>query len=131
MKRALVTGGCGFIGSNLTKELVRIGWQVDIVDDMSNGHLDLLEGLNTRILLNGSFYDAYHYSLSEQGRERPKDEVLVIQDDFANNNTCNALMQGMYDVIFHQAAVPRVSYSVEQPYPVSYTHLTLPTKRIV
>ena len=38
MKRALVTGGCGFIGSNLTHRLVKEGWQVDIVDDMSNGH---------------------------------------------------------------------------------------------
>ena len=46
MKKALVTGGCGFIGSNLTKKLVELGWQVDIVDDMSNGHLELLEGLN-------------------------------------------------------------------------------------
>lgn len=116
MKRALVTGGCGFIGSNLAKELVRIGWQVDIVDDMSNGHLSLLEDLDTRILMNGSFYDAYQYSLHSDNRERPQDEVIVIQDDFANPNTCNALMQGMYDVVFHQAAVPRVSYSVNQPY---------------
>ena len=43
MKRALVTGGCGFIGSNLTRELVSQGWIVDVVDDMSNGHLELLE----------------------------------------------------------------------------------------
>lgn len=56
MKKALVTGGCGFIGSNLTKELVKKGWQVDIVDDMSNGHLELLDGLNTREILNGSFF---------------------------------------------------------------------------
>ena len=42
MKKSLVTGGCGFIGSNLTKELVKQGWQVDIVYDMSNGHLELL-----------------------------------------------------------------------------------------
>lgn len=116
MKKALVTGGCGFIGSNLTKKLVELGWQVDIVDDMSNGHLNLLEGLNTRILLNGSFYDAYQCALGFEGRERPIDEVLVIQDGFANDHTCNALMQGMYDVVFHQAAVPRVSYSVEQPW---------------
>ena len=32
MKRALVTGGCGFIGSNLTNSLVREGWVVDVVE---------------------------------------------------------------------------------------------------
>ena len=116
MKKVLVTGGCGFIGSNLVKALVKKGWQVDIVDDMSNGHYELLEGLNTRMLPNGSFYDAYQYALMSEEKERPQDEVLVIQDDFANEHTCNALMQGMYDIVFHQAAVPRVSYSVEQPW---------------
>ena len=112
MKRALVTGGCGFIGSNLTKELVKLGWQVDIVDDMSNGHLELLEGLNTRVLMNGSFYTAYKM----QDLERKQDEVLVIQDDFSNDNVLNGVFQGCYDIIFHQAAVPSVSYSVEQPW---------------
>ena len=112
MKKALVTGGCGFIGSNLTKELVKQGWQVDIVDDMSNGHLELLEGLNVRVLMNGSFYTAYKM----QDLERQQSEVLVIQDDFADDNVLNAIYQGAYDVIFHQAAVPRVSYSVEQPW---------------
>ena len=112
MKKALVTGGCGFIGSNLTKKLVELGWQVDIVDDMSNGHLELLEGLNYRTLLNGSFYTAFKM----QDIERPQDSVLVVQDDFADDNILNAVFQGSYDVIFHQAAVPRVSYSVEQPW---------------
>ncbi len=112
MKKALVTGGCGFIGSNLTKKLVKLGWQVDIIDDMSNGHLELLEDLNTRVLMNGSFYTAYKM----QDMERPQDEVLVIQDDFADDNVLNGVHQGIYDVIFHQAAVPRVSYSVEEPW---------------
>lgn len=112
MRRALVTGGCGFIGSNLTKELVKQGWQVDIVDDMSNGHLELLEGLNIRVLMNGSFYTAYKM----QDLERQQGEVLVIQDDFADDNILGAIYQGVYDVIFHQAAVPRVSYSVEEPW---------------
>ena len=112
MKKALVTGGCGFIGSNLTKELVRQGWQVDIVDDMSNGHLELLDGLDVRVLINGSFYTAYKM----QDLERQQDKVLVIQDDFADDNVLNAIFQGDYDVIFHQAAVPRVSYSVEEPW---------------
>ena len=115
MKKALVTGGCGFIGSNLTKELVKQGWQVDIVDDMSNGHLELLEGLNVRVLPNGSFYTMYMMQLPD-GPARKNNEVLVIQDDFADDNVLSGVYQGLYDVIFHQAAVPRVSYSVEQPW---------------
>ena len=115
MKKALVTGGCGFIGSNLTKKLVELGWQVDVVDNMSNGHLELLEGLNLRVLLNGSFFTMYMMQ-SPDRRNRKNEEVLVIQDDFSNDNILNAVYQENYDVIFHQAAVPRVSYSVEQPW---------------
>ena len=50
IKRALVTGGCGFIGSNLTRSLIEKGWRVDVIDDMSNGHLELLEGCNMRVV---------------------------------------------------------------------------------
>jgi nucleoside-diphosphate-sugar epimerase len=114
MKKALVTGGCGFIGSNLTKELVKQGWIVDIVDDMSNGHLELLDGLKFKALPNASFI--YHYNQSMKGSiKRFKDTILVIQDDFANRSMLDYIKTGEYDVIFHQAAVPRVSYSVEQP----------------
>ena len=120
MKKALVTGGCGFIGSNLTKELVKQGWQVDIVDDMSNGHLELLEGLKIRTLMNGSFYSAYKM----QGLQRTQDEVLMIQDDFASDGILNGVHQGVYDVIFHQAAIPRVSYSVEQPFHSTDTNIS-------
>jgi len=112
MKRALVTGGCGFIGSNLTKELVKQGWQVDIVDDMSNGHLELLDGLKIRVLPNATFYVAFQM---QENYNRSQDEVLILQDDFANDELCNSIVQKMYDVVFHQAAVPRVSYSVEHP----------------
>ena len=55
MKKALVTGGCGFIGSNLSKELVSQGWQVDIIDDMSNGHVDLVSDLDCRFLPSATF----------------------------------------------------------------------------
>lgn len=112
MKKALVTGGCGFIGSNLTKELVKLGWEVDVVDNMSNGHLELLEGLKTRVLPNGSFYTAF---AMQDNIKREPGEVLVIQDDYTDQNVLNGIFQGSYDVIFHQAAIPRVSYSVENP----------------
>ena len=35
MNRAIVTGGCGFIGSHLVDELVRQGTHVEIIDDLS------------------------------------------------------------------------------------------------
>ena len=93
MKRALVTGGCGFIGSNLTKKLVSQGWQVDIVDDMSNGHLDLLEGLKFKTLPNSSFI--YHFMQQMKGNtQRSKDTVLVIQDDFAADTMLNYIEIG-------------------------------------
>ena len=115
MKRALVTGGCGFIGSNLTKQLISLGWQVDIVDDMSNGHIELLEGLNCRFLPSGGFIKSYNLHYKGLNSNRPQDEVIVIQDDFASNFMLDYIKEGNYAVIFHQAAVPRVSYSVENP----------------
>ena len=38
MKRVLVTGGCGFIGYTLTEELIKRGYEVDVIDDLSIGH---------------------------------------------------------------------------------------------
>jgi len=115
MKKALVTGGCGFIGSNLTKELVRQGWQVDIVDDMSNGHLELLNDLDVRLIPNASFLSSYRQSLDKGFIDRGNSQVLVIQDDFASKDLLKYIQEKNYNTIFHQAAIPRVSYSVENP----------------
>ena len=56
--------------------------------------------------------------------KRRNDEVLVIQDDFANDDVVLGIHEGVYDVIFHQAAVPRVSYSVEQPWHTTDVNIT-------
>lgn len=123
MRKALVTGGCGFIGSNLTKELVKQGWEVDVVDDMSSGYLELLEGLKFKTLPNSSFI--YHFMQQMKGNiKRTADTVLVIQDDFAAEPLLNYIKTGAYDVIFHQAAVPRVSFSVENPYETTLNNIT-------
>jgi nucleoside-diphosphate-sugar epimerase len=112
MKKCLVTGGCGFIGSNLTKRLVSEGWRVDVVDNFSNGHLENLEGLKVRVLPNASFLSEFE----RHTEEKPSDhEVLVISDDFSHHSLLQKISEGAYDVVFHQAAIPRVLYSVENP----------------
>jgi UDP-glucose 4-epimerase len=53
MIKLLITGGCGFIGSNLTKFLIdNTDWDINILDNLSTGHLsDIkdLEGFGERI----------------------------------------------------------------------------------
>lgn len=44
MRRALVTGGAGFVGSNLARELERSGVAVVVLDDFSSGHFENLRG---------------------------------------------------------------------------------------
>ena len=40
MKKILVTGGCGFIGSNIVRRLVKEGYDVKVIDDLSAGNKD-------------------------------------------------------------------------------------------
>ncbi|MGB9924002.1 MAG: NAD-dependent epimerase/dehydratase family protein, partial [Methanothrix sp.] len=47
---ALVTGGAGFIGSNLVEELVRSGERVIVLDNLQTGSLRNLEGLDAEIV---------------------------------------------------------------------------------
>lgn len=123
MRKALVTGGCGFIGSNLVHRLVNEGWSVTIVDDMSNGHLELLEGLDFRVVPDAGLYDSFRAVAADSNTFTDK-TVVVIQDDFANKRVLSLIASGKYNVVFHQAAVPRVSYSVEHPAETTNVNIT-------
>src|SRR5208282_119196 len=48
-KRILVTGGTGFLGSNLTRKLVSLGHEVTVLDNMSRGKPERLADVSYRI----------------------------------------------------------------------------------
>ncbi len=49
MKKVIVTGGAGFIGSHLTELLLSRGYHVIIIDDLSTGRMSNIEHLLTRV----------------------------------------------------------------------------------
>ena len=81
MSKVLVTGGAGFIGSNLTEALLQIGHFVRILDDFSTGKRENL------------IFDKKHPSLE------------IIEGDVRNLSTCQKAMKGM-EYIFHQGCPP-------------------------
>lgn len=54
--RVLITGGAGFIGANLTRELRAHGHSVTIIDDLSTGFRSNLDGLDAELVI-GSILD--------------------------------------------------------------------------
>jgi nucleoside-diphosphate-sugar epimerase len=85
---ALVTGGAGFIGSHLAAALIARGARVRVIDDLSTGHPENLEEI-------GGDVDFVRASLAdEESTRRALEDV---------------------ELIFHQAAIPSVPRSVDNP----------------
>ena len=95
-RHALVTGAAGFIGSNLCRKLLEEGWAVTGVDDLSSGHLDLVSNLKG---------------------------LKMVLNDFTSDYILEEVEKGSFDVVFHVAAVPRVSYSVENPSATTFNNV--------
>jgi len=110
MSRALVTGGCGFIGSNLVHKLASMGWEIDVVDDLSSGLIENLEGTNKRIITADTLH--LYANSFEVTDER---DVLIICGDFAHETVLGRISSNNYDYVFHLAANPRVEFSVKYP----------------
>ncbi len=87
-KTFLVTGGAGFIGSNLCEMLVREGFRVRVLDNLSTGKEE-----NLRDLI---------------------DDIEFIEGDIRDGNTVDKAMKGV-DCVVHLAALGSVSRSVEAP----------------
>lgn len=56
-KEVLLTGGCGFIGSEVTKQLSNIGARVTVFDNLSSGKEEYIHGLSNVTLVKGNLTD--------------------------------------------------------------------------
>lgn len=88
--RALITGGAGFIGSNLAETLLARDWEVHVIDDLSTGSID-----NIAHLKNGK---GFSYTI---------DSVM--------NGPVLAELVDRADIVFHLAAAVGVRLIVERP----------------
>ncbi len=94
-KKILVTGGTGYIGSHTTVELQNSGYEVIIVDDLSNSGIEVLDSIEK---ITGTKPAFEQFDIS--GREKT--------DDFFRRNQDIA-------AIIHFAAFKAVGESVEKP----------------
>lgn len=89
--RVLITGGLGFIGTNLCLKCIDLGWETVVVDSgKTKDHK-----IRKQIIFNRGNPKIYEQNLKS----------FLITSKFKD-----------FDVIFHLAAQPSVPYSVEQPY---------------
>ena len=84
----LVTGGAGFIGSNIVAELVRRGQSVRVLDDFSSGRPENIVDI--------------------------KDKIEVVRGDIRDREAVRNCVKDV-DYVIHQAAIPSVEVSVRRP----------------
>ena len=84
--KTLVTGGAGFIGSNLVHALAEAGHEVRVLDNLSTGHAANLEGSGAELI---------------EGDLRSYERVLTAAAGA--------------EVVFHQGALPSVPRSIQDP----------------
>ncbi len=99
MKKYLVTGGAGFIGSNITKKLLETGGFVRIVDNFSTGRKE-----NIKEFINNPNFE-------------------LIEGDLIDFAIARKAVKGM-DFVSHQAAVSSVVCSIEDPLKSNNSNIT-------
>lgn len=92
-EKVIVTGGAGFIGSNLADALVEKGFEVHIIDNLSGGKK---ENIN------------------------PKAQFHKL--DITDLEAIKPIFKGV-SYVFHLAALPRVQYSIEHPAETNKTNV--------
>lgn len=90
MSKILITGGAGFIGSNLCEYFLEKGNQVVCLDNFATGHRHNIE----------PFFS--------------NPDFMLIEGDIRNLDICNEAVQGV-DYVLHQAALGSVPRSINDP----------------
>ncbi|MDR0261930.1 MAG: SDR family oxidoreductase [Sphingobacterium sp.] len=90
MSKILITGGAGFIGSNLVEHFLGKGYQVVVLDNFATGHRHNIE---------------QHYN---------NPDFTLIEGDIRNNADCQKAVAGV-DYVLHQAALGSVPRSIKDP----------------
>lgn len=93
MKTYVITGGAGFIGTNLSERLVADGQKVIVVDNLVAGKAERL----------------------------PK-EVDFHKLDICDTDALATVMEGA-DIVVHLAALPRVQFSIEHPFEAQHANV--------
>lgn len=94
MKKILVTGGMGYIGSHTTVELVQAGFDVVIVDNLGNSQKNVLKGIEAIVGKEIPFYEA---------------------DCCDKTRMAGIFKESLFDAIIHFAAHKAVGESVHEP----------------
>ena len=87
--KTLVTGGAGFIGSNLVDQLVKLGHEVIVLDNLSTGRL--------------------------QNLNQSKDKIKFVNVNITNNNETFANFFNEIDWVFHLAGIADIVRSIKNP----------------
>ncbi len=95
-KRAIVTGGAGFIGSHLVERLLAENWQVTVIDNFDSFYNESIKRANL-----------------EAVADHPDFELLEM--DIRDERRLSAALTGSYDVIVHLAAKAGVRPSIADP----------------
>jgi len=90
MKKYVVTGGAGFIGSQLVRTLLAAGGSVEVIDNLLSGH--------------------------EKNLAEVKDRVRLHVVDIRDAAAIAPIIEGA-DTVFHLAAIPSVPRSIDEPRP--------------
>lgn len=96
----LVTGGAGFIGSNIVEELLRRGENVRILDNFSTGKRE-----NVSVIRD---------SFKNENNGAALDKLELVEGDIRSYHIVREAVEGV-DFVLHQAALPSVPRSVKDP----------------